>query len=278
MNLHNLLLISRPRFWIYLIGPFLIGSVAAHPDLSDLRNLGIILLGILFFSFPANFYIYCVNDIHDIETDKTNAKKQGYETHQNGDESKSLNILLSYIVVLSLGLSVFCSDVRIQCAIFAFFFFGHFYSAPPIRAKAKPFLDMLFNALYIMPALVGFYFLGGHNTNFVLVFAAIFWAMAMHAFSAIPDITADSKAGLKTVATTLGTSGTLLLCIALYSLAIFFSYPVLGLFGVILGAIYLAALTFALIQPAKIFQIYTAFPAINTLTGLGIFLFILLRL
>jgi 4-hydroxybenzoate polyprenyltransferase len=36
-----------------------------------------------------------------------------------------------------------------------------------------------------------------------LIIAAIDWAIAMHAYSAIPDIKADSEAGISTVATLL---------------------------------------------------------------------------
>jgi len=49
--------------------------------------------------------------------------------------------------------------------------------------------------------------------------------MAMHAYSAIPDIQADTEAEIKTVATLYGKTGTLIFCIVCYLLAIILSFP-----------------------------------------------------
>ena len=55
MNVKRLINISRPRFWIYVLGTFLVGVVAAgDPRLLDIETL--IILGVLclFFTYPAN--------------------------------------------------------------------------------------------------------------------------------------------------------------------------------------------------------------------------------
>jgi 4-hydroxybenzoate polyprenyltransferase len=51
--------------------------------------------------------------------------------------------------------------------------------------------------------------------------------MAMHAYSAVPDISADREADLQTVATLYGKNGTLLFCIICYLLSIICSIPAL---------------------------------------------------
>ena len=74
MTVAQLLKTSRPRFWIYLIGPILIAFAASGLQFSPL----LILLG-LYATLPANLLIYGVNDIFDRDTDALNAKKSGYE-------------------------------------------------------------------------------------------------------------------------------------------------------------------------------------------------------
>jgi 4-hydroxybenzoate polyprenyltransferase len=102
--------------------------------------------------------------------------------------------------------------------------------------------------------------------------------MAMHAYSAIPDIEADSAAGLNTVATLLGPQGTHLYCIAAYlgsALLVMADAPVLG---VTLGAVYATLMLISLaVGKAKIFSIYRIFPIVNTLTGFALFWYVVLN-
>ena len=67
----QLLRVSRPRFWMYLLGPFMIALAA-----TSLRPpVEVWLLG-LYLTLPANLLIYGVNDLFDVETDRLNPKKQ----------------------------------------------------------------------------------------------------------------------------------------------------------------------------------------------------------
>ena len=78
MSITKLLRISRPRFWIYLLGPYLIGSILAFEPMQIIWQWQF-WLGFVYFTLPANLLIYGVNDIFDYETDKLNPKKQNYE-------------------------------------------------------------------------------------------------------------------------------------------------------------------------------------------------------
>ncbi|HBE82737.1 MAG TPA: lycopene elongase, partial [Blastocatellia bacterium] len=49
----TLLKISRPRFWVYVFGPYLVGLAAAAASANDLLRPGSIVFG-LYFLFPAN--------------------------------------------------------------------------------------------------------------------------------------------------------------------------------------------------------------------------------
>lgn len=275
-----LLKISRPRFWIYLMGPFLIGCLAALQSLPSQSQYLTILTGLLFFSFPANLYLYAVNDMYDYETDKLNPKKQGYETAIDLKKNTSLNILLSYILLLSLGAALLFFESKAQLAALCFFLLAHFYSTPPIRAKAKPFIDMIFNTLYVMPAMLGFYLLGGGEleTKWELVLAAIIWSMAMHAYSAIPDIEADKKAGIATTATLLGKKNTLILCFFLFAISALLAFNYFGVFALIASLPYLTLQVFTLFSSKNVLKIYSTLPIINTCVGFAICMYLIIHL
>ncbi len=78
MKLSRVLRISRPRFWIYELGPYMIGVLGAILTSQQSRetiNLWRVFLFGFYFLIPANIWIYGINDIYDYETDKLNPKK-----------------------------------------------------------------------------------------------------------------------------------------------------------------------------------------------------------
>jgi 4-hydroxybenzoate polyprenyltransferase len=148
-------------------------------------------------------------------------------------------------------------------------FFAIFYSATPIRAKARPFIDSLFSAgHYTVTAVFGYYLLGGQDINWVYVLAGLSWCIAMHAFSAVPDIDADTKAGLQTIATKLKRRNTILLCMFLYILAGVLVFSVVPV-ALILSGIYVSILAYCLFEKseARFFKVYTYFSYINVFSG-----------
>ncbi len=261
--------ISRPRFWPYLFGPFIIGLTSAN----NYSNWWLLIIFGIYFSFPANLLIYGVNDIFDYETDKVNPKKQSYETLLDPVQQKSLSklILLLNLPVLALAplmpLAAFLS-------LLGFWFFGVFYSSPPIRAKIKPFLDSFFNILYIFPALVSYGLVTGEFPSPVIIISATLWCMAMHAYSAVPDIESDRKAKISTIATVLGSKLTLIFCFGAYIGSAILTYQWLGVFSVFAGLVYGLMVIISLLQQAKIFNLYKIFPYINLGLGAGLFFWI----
>lgn len=262
----SLLKLSRPRFWFYLFGPYLLGAAAlAH---SPVVNADLISLAVysLYFLFPANLLIYGVNDLFDYETDILNAKKQGYEAVLSPSNWRTT---WAWILATNLPFIVLAPWLLTPAsclALLAFLFFGLFYSAPPIRAKTKPFLDALFNILYVFPALVSFGLVG--LPPLVLVLAGTCWCMAMHAFSAVPDIKADKAAGLATVATVLGRQKTIVFCLFLYLLSGALSFQYIGVLAVVLGVAYTLLMLASLKSgEARLFKIYKLFPVVNLMAG-----------
>lgn len=268
--------ISRPRFWLYLLGPFLIGVIAS--DTTDLFWPALAVFA-FYFTFPANLLIYGVNDIFDYETDRHNEKKRGYEALVE----PSMRWRIANVIVLwNLPFCVvWLADempAASKIALLSFLFFGIFYSAWPLRAKTKPILDSLFNVLYIFPGLFAYGLLEYKFPPWQIMLAAALWCAAMHAYSAIPDIKADKKAKINTIATFLRPLGTLTFCMLCFAAAAALTYPWLKMFSLGAGMFYLLLMliTFVRVQPSQVFALYKLFPVFNILVGASLFFYIAL--
>ncbi len=271
-----LLKVSRPRFWIYVFGPYLIGLAAGAETSTDLLDWRVFLFG-AYFLFPANLLIYGINDIFDYDTDRLNEKKSGYETIV---ESEFRGKLIFWILAANAPFIVVAAATLpfLLPALAGFLFFSIFYSSPPIRAKAIPFLDSAFNILYIFPGILAYRMLAGDYPPISIVIAGALWTAAMHAYSAVPDIQADMKAGLSTIATTLGTFPTLAVCGVLYISSAVLAFKYLPWTSVALGAAYAAMIiaSFRYANNGRLFSVYRWFPVVNAVCGFLLFWSILL--
>lgn len=263
--------ISRPRFWIYVFGPYLIGLAAGASSRSDLLSVSVIAFAI-YFLFPANLLIYGVNDIFDFETDKLNPKKREYEALVEPSDRRGL-LFAILVTNLPFILSVFFLNGVAKIAILGFLLLSIFYSAWPIRAKAIPIVDSIFNALYFLPGIFSYGILTGGLPPVTAMIAALLWTMAMHAYSAVPDIQADKEAGVETIATLLRREGTLFFCSACYLLSAIFAFPHLGVFAGLFGIVYLGMMAASLLtkQTGGVYKIYQYFPAVNSACGFVLF-------
>lgn len=277
MKFGRIIAISRYRFWIYELGPYALGAFAATPDLTALLHWRVLSFA-LFFLFSANLYIYGINDMFDYETDIKNPRKVNYEALVKPEEWKSLSWWIVAVVVPFLLFLPFHNKGAIISMVL-FFFFAGFYSAKPIRAKAKPFFDSIFSAgHYVATGAFSYYLLGGVGVPVYPLLAAMAWSIAMHAYSAVPDIESDRSAALPTIATTLQKQKTLVLCLLLYIVSGILLYPYVGVVSLILMFVYAVLMIASLrIQTdEKLLHLYTYFPYINACSGMVIFFSILL--
>jgi lycopene elongase/hydratase (dihydrobisanhydrobacterioruberin-forming) len=270
MKLKEVLRISRPRFWLYEAATFgLVGTVGAFNNLSFFSDWRYWVFAI-YFLIPANILIYGINDIFDYETDKLNPKKgdRAYEALVGPEKQRLLwwwmlitNIPFLFLIPLKTPLIL---------SFTAFIFFASFYSAKPIRAKARPVIDSIFSAgHYVATGVFGYYLAGGTHIPTIGIIAGMAWAIAMHAYSAVPDIKADLQANLKTIAIMIGAERTIYLCWLLYLLA---AYLVLDMIPVasIVGTLIFSYLMYRSINTKTdeaLFKVYTYFPLINTFVG-----------
>jgi 4-hydroxybenzoate polyprenyltransferase len=270
MKFKEVIKISRPRFWLYEAATFgLVGTVGALQGLSFFSDWRYWVFA-FYFLIPANILIYGINDIFDYETDKLNPKKgdNAYEALVPPERQKSL---WKWILLTNIPFFFFVPHtLPLILSFLAFVFFASFYSAEPIRAKAKPFIDSLFSAgHYIATGVFGYYLAGGINFPTTGVIAGICWAVAMHAYSAVPDIKADFQAGLKTIAILIGEKRTIALCWFLYAFAGYLVkniIPIASLIGVITFS-YFMWRSQRTKTAEELFKLYTYFPLINTIIG-----------
>lgn len=267
---------------MYELGPYIIGIVSAVTAISDTSWISPpLIIFLIFFLYPANIYIYGINDIYDYETDLLNPKKVSYESLVLPSERK---FLFTHIALVSIPFFIYAFYIGIPLYILitflSFFFFAGFYSAPPIRAKGRAFFDSIFSAgHYVATGLFSYLltlYLTGNSVSWVptivCVTAALFWAISMHAYSAVPDIQADRDAKLSTIAISLGKNKTIILCAILYALSGILSFAYLGFTSLILSLVYVVFMIASLkTDDRQLFKIYTYFPIINTLSGMIIF-------
>ncbi len=256
---------SRPRFWLYLAGPVVVGVVYASETPAQFFSLPAV-LAFLYFLVPANIFLYGVNDIYDADVDAHNPKKdeEGREVRYQGDA------IVVMVVFLATGTGVFLVPFLPPEGIYAlvgFYALGTQYSAPPLRLKTTPFLDSLSNGLYVLPGVVAYTAIAGQFPPALAIAGGWLWTMAMHTFSAIPDIEPDRAAGIRTTATTLGQRGALLYCAGCWALAA----VVMGLLHPFLGAVFAGYPAFVgLIRwlAVDIDRAYWWFPLVNTFAGM----------
>jgi lycopene elongase/hydratase (dihydrobisanhydrobacterioruberin-forming) len=203
--------ISRFRFWIYTGGTYVVGYALGFSVFGDFLRPEYYLY-LFYFFFPANIFIYGVNDYWDEETDKLNPKKDEKEYRISIIERKRLLNVIILVTGLSLVLMLFQDNV--ERIIFAgFLFLSFFYSAKPFRFKEKPFLDFASNYLYIMPGIFAYYLAANAIPPLIYMIGAFLHISAMHIFSAIPDIKYDRDAGIKTTPVFIKAKASLLLCL-----------------------------------------------------------------
>jgi 4-hydroxybenzoate polyprenyltransferase len=270
VNLKQILNISRPRFWLYEMGTYFIGVLVATNFLHDFLRSEILIFG-FFFLIPANILIYGVNDIFDYETDKLNPKKVEYEALLVPEKHKAVWV---WVLATNIPFVIYAFSLSAKTGFYLliFYFFAFFYSAYPIRAKIRPFFDSLFSAgHYIFTGVFGYFLAGGEGFPLIGFIAGILWAMAMHAYSAVPDIKADTDAGLRTVATWLSRKITIILCLILYIASAALFSKLVGIFPLVAVLIYVALMLWSLKEKddSKLFKIYTYFPWVNFVTPMA---------
>ncbi|MFM2223208.1 MAG: hypothetical protein RLZZ78_1465 [Armatimonadota bacterium] len=262
---------------MYTVGPYILGTFASAPSYSTFISPRFWIY-LLVFVVAANVLIYGVNDLADTDTDRHNDKKGSYEVRLQ-KQQRAATVVACGLAFGTLVVSVVGQSMLTAVLMGIFLVLSIGYSVPPLRFKARPLFDSVSNVLYAMPGFIAASIWAPTSAIPVTAIAASWlWCMAMHTFSAIPDVTADKKAGLATTATWLGVRGALIYC----GLCWLGSAVLLGvtlsnvLYGVIwavtLGLAYLGMIASCLLRGASekvAFDHYRIFPVINAAAGFG---------
>ena len=270
----KLIKISRPRFWLYTAGPFMVGAAAAVSEPQHLLSIPFF-VGLLYFLFPANIFLYGINDLADRDTDRYNKKKSDKEHRLRQKETRTLTIAVAASALAGILLAATQHPLALMYTVL-YLVLGAAYSIPPTRFKKRPFIDSASNILYIMPGLAGYALITGTHAPVWAVLAGWTWSWAMHLYSAIPDIQPDKKAGLATTAVIIGRNQSLVLCAALWTitaiLAGVYTHPIIFLAALIYPALALIIL----IKHLDVEKMYWKYPYINATTGFILFWGVLL--
>lgn len=259
--------ISRPRFWLYLAGPYLIGQGTTIDAVS--------LYGLLFFLIPANVLLYAVNDYADTDTDQFNEKKLDKESWAKSSLDTTYRIRLIILSTLMALPLMYFSPMSGRLLLAVFIFLSYAYSLKPFRLKGRPFLDSMSNVLYIIPGIYSYTYVTGTLPDAIYIVAAALWSWSMHLFSAIPDIKPDSQAGIQTTAVLLGTRNSLILCAFLWGMAgLLMHNHLIILLCATIYALVPILLTLRRASNDEIMQAYWKFPYLNACVGFALYLYI----
>ncbi|TKX80257.1 prenyltransferase [Halorubrum sp. SD626R] len=261
-DLRYLLVLSRPRFWLYLAGPVAVGVTYGIGDVSELFTPTTVTLA-AYFLVPANVFLYGVNDAFDADIDELNPKKEEREARWRGSRLVAVAVLASALA----GLATFALAPRVAWPYLAgFLLLSVGYSAPPVRFKTTPFLDSVSNGLYILPGAAAYATVAGAHPPLAAIAGAWLWTMGMHTFSAIPDIEPDRAAGIRTTATLLGEGRTYAYCFVCWAAAAAAFAAVDLRLGALLG-VYPVFVAWVAASSVSVDRAYWWFPALNTAVG-----------
>jgi 4-hydroxybenzoate polyprenyltransferase len=203
--LGRLLYISRPVLWINTVGPALVGMWLTG-DLWRWEALPLL----IWLTLPFNLLIYGVNDVFDQETDAKNPRKGSLEGAKILPEEVLpiwRGVLLTNVPFLIYFVSVMPYRAALWILLYAVLFVG--YSAPPLRFKARPYLDSLSNAAYAFP-LVFVPLTLESPVVWPAALGLMAWSAAKHTFDASQDVDEDRRVGIKTTAVRLSIKGVVL--------------------------------------------------------------------
>jgi 4-hydroxybenzoate polyprenyltransferase len=255
--------LSRPRFWLYLGGPVIVGATYAAGSVGELFTPVTVAL-LVFFTVPANVFLYGINDAFDADVDEANPKKDDKEVRYRDDIWVVMAVVMSGALG---GLYIFLVPPVGAQVLALWYLLAVEYSAPPLRFKTKPLLDSVSNGLYILPGVIAFTAVAGELPPTLAIAGGWLWTMGMHTFSAIPDIEPDREAGIQTTATVLGKRRTYVYC----GLCWVAAAAAFATVHVQLGALLLLypVLVFGIaFSDVDVDDAYWWYPAINTLTGM----------
>jgi 4-hydroxybenzoate polyprenyltransferase len=163
-----------------------------------------------FFFVVSTFFIlaftFAINNYYDIDTDKENPRRAHLNAMASGKISKHTGLLFNLIfIVIPLVLSLFYTlEVFVFCAFLIFWMWA--YSAPPLRLKGRPGLDILWHFIAFLALVLWGSYLAGSVSLINILTAVSFGIFGCFAQidNHIHDYPYDKASGSKTFAVWVG--------------------------------------------------------------------------
>ncbi|MCX6665990.1 MAG: prenyltransferase [Euryarchaeota archaeon] len=163
-------------------------------------------VSLLIFTISTFFSIsftFAINNYYDIESDKNNPRRRNVNALALGEISKINEIILN-LVFLAIPI-IFCiiyQDITIIIVCILLLFMGWVYSAPPLRLKGRPIIDIVWHFFgFFLIILWGALFTGQINNTILLVaISAGIFSCIFQICNHILDYDYDNKSGTTTFA------------------------------------------------------------------------------
>jgi 4-hydroxybenzoate polyprenyltransferase len=205
--------------------------------------LGITSLNITNYMIPFIFFVistflilaftFAVNNYYDINTDKENPRRAHLNAMASGAISKQTGMMLNLIfIIIPLVLSLF-----ITCEVFVFcsflIFWMWIYSAPPLRLKGRPGVDILWHFIAFLALILWGSYLAGSLSLITILVGVSFGMFGCFAQidNHIHDYPFDKASGSNTFAVWIGVNKATVALKVSFILYLVFLLPLLVLFS-----------------------------------------------
>lgn len=213
----------RVAEWRAYIGMALFGYIIGTNNVfASYNNLNKILQYLITIAFFLAFS-FTVNNCYDVEGDKL-GEMVSKNPIASGKMSKNEGLIQSGLIAFTgVMLSYFWFNEVAFIIYSLMIILSWAYSAPPLRFKSAPFLDMLSHGLFFGSLIVLYGLIAAGNigiNGFFLIISIHFFSLILQLRNHIEDTNEDSAAGIQTTVTKLGLDASKKLLMILYSIHI----------------------------------------------------------
>ena len=199
-------------------------------------------------------FTFSINNYYDIESDRENPRRISVNAFASGKISKQSGLILNLILVIIPLVVSFLYSLSVFFLCFIILIWMWIYSAPPLRLKGRPGIDIIWHFLaFVLLIMWGSYIAGSISLiNWLFAISFGVYSCIEQILNHIHDYEFDKKSGTTTFAVWIGLDKTkfslklvivlhlifLVPLIVLYS----FSYPatiIVLILGVVAGLIFM---------------------------------------
>jgi 4-hydroxybenzoate polyprenyltransferase len=194
--------ISRPGLWFPTLWIYLLPFASSI----NFWERPLFWLGLIFVSFPLNYFVYSLNDFGDIAADKENDRKGNFlfgakESKRTLQKAVSNSTIL---LLLFLVLFTYLSGWWMLPLLSSILVVNYIYNFEPLRLKTRPPLELLIQTGYILTGIFSIVLNDLAMLPWQTIVYLIFFCFQAHLAGEIMDIGPDKAAGKTTSAVLLG--------------------------------------------------------------------------